>query len=107
MKKLEDMEKKMLEWQSGIRILYKDLQTTHNWTDKQVWKELEIEVRRICPVSEFGADDLAWCREILTSKRDITLWEAVRLTIRFKHSTPLLDAINNLKNSKFIDEKRL
>ena len=42
-------------------------------------------------------DDLAWTREILTSKRDITLWEAVRLTIRFRNSTPLLDALGNLR----------
>ena len=103
MKKLKNMEKKMVEWQSGIRILYKDLQTTHNWTDKQVWTELEKEIRRICPVSEFGEDDLMWCKEILTLERDITLWEAVRLAIRFKHSTPLLDAINNLRFSKFAD----
>ena len=97
------MEKKMVEWQNGIRILYKDLQTFHEWSDDKVWKELENEIRRICPESEYGEDDLAWTRELLTSKRNITLWEAVRLAIRFKHSTPLLDAINNLKNSKFID----
>ena len=99
MNKFESMEKKMVEWQTGIRILYKDLQTTYNWTDEKVWNELEKEIRRICPLSEYGEDDLAWTRELLTSKRNVTLWEAVRLTIRFKHSTPLLDAINNLKNS--------
>ncbi len=103
MDKFESMEKKMVEWQTGIRILYKDLQTTYNWTDEKVWNELEKEIRRICPLSEYGEDDLAWTRELLTSKRNVTLWEAVRLTIRFKHSTPLLDAINNLKNSEFQD----
>ena len=103
MNKFEFMEKRMVEWQTGIRILYKDLQKTHNWTDEKVWNELEKEIRRICPLSEYGEDDLAWTREVLTSKRDVTLWEAIRLTIRFKHSTPLLDAINNLKNSKFTD----
>ena len=97
MNKLEKMEKKMVEWQTGIRILYKDLQTTYNWTDEKVWNELEKEIRRICPLSEYGEDDLAWTREVLTSKRNITLWEAVRLTIRFKHSTPLLDALGNLR----------
>ena len=97
MGKFLDMENKMVEWQNGIRILYKDLQTFHEWSDDKVWKELENEIRRICPESEYGEDDLAWTRELLTSKRNITLWEAVRLTIRFKHSTPLLDAINNLR----------
>ena len=101
MKSLKKMEKKMVEWQNGIRVLYKDLQKTYNWTDEQVWKELENEIRQICPESEYGEDDLAWTREVLTSKRDITLWEAVRLIIRFKHTTPLLDAINNLRYSKF------
>tara|TARA_B100000900_G_scaffold397433_1_gene397766 strand:+ start:214 stop:525 length:312 start_codon:yes stop_codon:yes gene_type:complete len=103
MNKFEFMEKRMVEWQTGIRILYKDLQKTHNWTDEKVWNELEKEIRRICPLSEYGEDDLAWTREVLTSKRNVTLWEAVRLTIRFKHSTPLLDAISNLKNLKCKD----
>ena len=97
MNKFQKMEKRMHEWQSGIRILYKDLQTISNWTDEQVWKELENEIKRITPEGQFGEDDLAWTREILTSKRDVTLWEAVRLTIRFKHSTPLLDALGNLR----------
>ena len=98
MKKLKDMEKKMVEWQNGIRILYKDLQAFHAWSDDKVWEELEKEIRRTCPESEYGEDDLAWTQELLTSKRDVTLWEAIRLTIRFKHSTPLLDAINNLRH---------
>ncbi len=97
MNKFEKIEKRMNEWQSGIRILYKDVQKIHNWTDDHVWKELENEIIRITPEGQFGEDDLAWAREILTSKRDITLWEAVRLTIRFKHSTPLLDALGNLR----------
>lgn len=100
MQKLKIFEKQMLEWQSGVRILYKDLQKFHNWTDEQVWEELKNEIRRICLESEYGEDDLAWTRELLTSKRDINLWEALRLTIRFKHSTPLLDALNNLRYIK-------
>ena len=90
-------EAQMNLWQEGVRALYKDLQEFHNWTDEQVWKELENEIKRITPEGQFGEDDLAWTREILTSKRDVTLWEAVRLTIRFKHSTPLLDALGNLR----------
>ena len=97
------MEEKMVQWQNGIRILYKDLQRTKNWTDERVWKEVEKEIRRICPESEYGEDDLAWTREVLTSKRDVTLWEAVRLSIRFRHSTPLLDALNNLRYIKTKD----
>ena len=101
--KSQIFEKQMFEWQSGVRILYKDLQQFHNWTDDQVWEELKSEIRRICSESEYGEDDLAWTKELLTSKRDITLWEAVRLTIRFKYSTPLLDALNNLRHIKHKD----
>ena len=97
MNQLNKMEKKMLEWQTGVRILYKDLQKNHNWTEEEAWNELEKEIRRIGPEADMGEDDFPWIREILTSKRDIKLWEAVRLLIRFKHSTPLLDAIYNLK----------
>ena len=38
MNKFEKIEKRMNEWQSGIRILYKDVQKIHNWTDDHVWK---------------------------------------------------------------------
>ncbi len=98
MSQFKEIEKRMNEWQSGIRTLYKDVQTIHSWTDEHVWGELENEIKRITPEGEFGEDDLAWTREILTSKRDITLWEAVRLAIRFKNSTPLLDALGNLRD---------
>ena len=47
MNKFEKMEKKMDEWQSGIRVLYKDIQTIFNWTDEQVWKELENEIKEL------------------------------------------------------------
>ena len=97
MNKIKEIEKRMNVWQSGVRTLYKDVQTFHSWTDEHVWGELENEIKRITPEGEFGEDDLAWTREILTSKRDITLWEAVRLLIRFKNSTPLLDALDNLR----------
>ena len=96
---LKDIEVKMVEWQDGIRVLYKDLQEFHKWNDDKVWFELEAELKRICPEGDFGEDDLAWIREILTFKRDISVWEAVRLAIRFHDRTPLLDAFNNLRNS--------
>ena len=95
---LENIEEKMNEWQDGIRVLYKELQEFHNWSDDKVWEELKKELKRISSEADFGEDDLAFTKEILTSKRDIKLWEAVRLAKRFKHRTPLLDAFANLRN---------
>ena len=97
MRIFKEIEEKMIKWQSGVRIFYKDLQSINNWTDEQVWKEVENELKRITTKGKFGEDDLAWLREIITSKREITLWEAVRMYERFKHETPLLDAIKNLR----------
>ena len=91
------IEVKMEEWQNGIRFLYEDIQTFHNWTEEKAWKELEFELLNNVPGNQFGEDDLAFVRAILVSERDITLWEAVRLMIRFRHSTPLLDALENLR----------
>ncbi len=45
----------------------------------------------------FGSDDLDWVRAIVTSKKDITLTDSKRMYERFKHKTPLLDAIKNLR----------
>ena len=97
---IKKIELNMVEWQDGIRILYKDLQDFYCWSDDKVWSEVEAELKRIAHAGEFGEDDFAWVREILTFKRDVTFWEAVRLSLRFKNKTPLLDAINNLRFSK-------
>ena len=96
---IKEIEIKMNEWQHGVRLLYRDLQEFHDWSDDKVWNEVEAELKRICTVGQFGEDDLAWTREVLTSRRDVNLWEAVRLSMRFKNQTPLLDAMHNLKNS--------
>ena len=96
---LKNIEDVMVEWQDGIRVLYKDLQEFHNWNEDKVWFELEAELKRICPEGDFGEDDLASIREILTFKRDVSKWEAVRLAMRFPNKTPLLDALNNLRNT--------
>ena len=89
-------EAQMNLWQEGVRALYKDLQEFHKWTDEQVWKELENEMIKNSKGS-FGSDDLDWVRAIVTSKKDIKLTEAKRMYERFKHKTPLLDAIKNLR----------
>ena len=96
---LKRIEVNMIEWQNGVRVLYKDLQSHHNWSDDQVWAKVEDELKRICTKGEYGQDDLAWTRELLTSERDVKLWEAIRLSIRFTNKTPLLDALCNLRYS--------
>ena len=98
MNPLEKFEDKMNEWQDGIRVLYKELQEFNNWSDDKVWEELVKELKRITAGGDFGEDDLIFTKEVLTSKRDIKLWEAVRLARRFKNRTPLLDALANLRN---------
>ena len=89
-------EAQMNLWQEGVRALYKDLQEFHKWSDDKVWLEVETEMIKNAKGS-FGSDDLDWVRAILTLKKDITLTEAKRMYERFKHETPLLDAIENLR----------
>ena len=36
----------MLEWQSGIRILYKDLQKSNGWNNEEAWEEVKTELIR-------------------------------------------------------------
>ena len=95
------MEEKVFEaqmnlWQEGVRALYKDLQEFHKWSDNKVWLEVETEMIKNSK-GNFGSDDLDWVRAIVTSKKDITLTEAKRMYERFKHKTPLLDAMKNLR----------
>ena len=44
LKKIED---KLLEWQRGVRILYKDLQVSNELSDDKVWLEVKNELIRI------------------------------------------------------------
>ena len=89
-------EAQMNLWQEGVRALYKDLQEFHKWSDNKVWLEVETEMIKNSK-GNFGSDDLDWVRAIVTSKKDITLTEAKRMYERFKHKTPLLDDIKNLR----------
>ena len=95
------MEEKVFEnrmnfWQKSIRYLYKDLQDFHKWSDDKVWLEVKNEIIKNSK-GNIGSDDLDWIQAILTLKKDITLSEAKRMYERFKHQTPLLDAIKNLR----------
>ena len=94
---LNKIELMMIEWQTGVRILYEDLQKSHKWSNDKVWNEVSRELKRISQEGDFGEDDLICLKEVITAKRDIKLWEAVRLAIRFQNKTPLLDAIKNLQ----------
>ena len=89
-------EKRMNFWQKAIRYLYKDLQEFHKWSDDKVWLELKNEIIKNSK-GNIGSDDLDWIQAILTLKKNITLSEAKRMYERFKHETPLLDAIKNLR----------
>ena len=104
MTKFEFMEKKMVEWQTGIRILYKDLQKTYNWTDDKVWNELEKEIRRICPLSEYGEDDLAsdwtdaevswlWTLNFFISTAIVALYGVIVSKFRFRLLVPTMYGI--------------
>ena len=92
----EVFEKRMNFWQKSVRVLYKDLQEFHKWSDDKVWLELENELKKNSK-GNFGSDDLDWLKAILTLKKDITLSEANRMYERFRHETPLLDAMKNLR----------
>ena len=93
---LKKDEEKMSEWQRGIRILYKDLQASNGWSDDEIWAKVKTELLRNSK-GKVGCDDLDWIKPILRAEKDITIFEAQRMFQRFKYSTPLLDALENLK----------
>ena len=82
-KKIED---KLLEWQRGVRILFKDLQVSNELSDDKVWLEVKNELIRISNVM-VGIQDLDWIKLILRLEKDITIFEAQRMYQRFKYST--------------------
>tara|TARA_B100000902_G_scaffold251957_1_gene238385 strand:- start:451 stop:822 length:372 start_codon:yes stop_codon:yes gene_type:complete len=89
LKKIED---KLLEWQRGVRILFKDLQVSNELSDDKVLLEVKNELIRISNVM-VGIQDLDWIKLILRLEKDITIFEAQRMYQRFKYSTFLLDVI--------------
>ena len=83
LKKIED---KLLEWQRGVRILFKDLQVSNELSDDKVLLEVKNELIRISNVM-VGIQDLDWIKLILRLEKDITIFEAQRMYQRFKYST--------------------
>ena len=89
-------ETRMNFWQKAVRYLFKDLQEFHKWSYQKVLLEVENEMIKNSE-GNIGSDDLDGIQAILTLRKDITLSEAKRMYESFKHETPLLDAIQNLR----------
>ena len=92
-KKLESL---MNFWQKGIRFAYKELQEFNKWSDDEIWLKVEAEMMRNSK-GDLGPDDLEWIKAIVTSKKDVTLSEVLRMKKRFKNQTPLQEAIKSLR----------
>tara|TARA_Y100000813_G_scaffold159732_1_gene120026 strand:+ start:447 stop:746 length:300 start_codon:yes stop_codon:yes gene_type:complete len=91
-KNVEDVKK----WYLGIQAIFKHVQLCNNWSKQEAWDKLKIELINAVGEEEFVPDDLEWVKGLLLNGREPTTEEALRVSKRYRDSTPLIDSLAKL-----------
>ena len=86
----------VIKWYEGIQTIFKYLQVSNNWTQQEAWDKLKIELIKEVGEEEFIPDDLEWVRGLLLHGKRPTTQEAIRVSKRYRNSTPLIDSLAKL-----------
>ena len=92
---LENQEA-VTKWYVGIQTIFKHLQEVNNWSKQEAWDKLEIELIKSVGEGELIPDDLDWVKGLLLHGKITTTEEAIRVSQRYRNSTPLIDSLAKL-----------
>ena len=92
---LENQEA-VTKWYVGIQTIFKHLQEVNNWSKQEAWDKLEIELIKSVGEGELIPDDLEWVKGLLLHGKITTTEEAIRVSQRYRNSTPLIDSLAKL-----------
>ena len=84
------------KWYEGIQTIFKHLQVSNKWSKQEAWDKLKIELINAVGEGEFIPDDLEWVRGLLLYGKKPTTEEAMRVSKRYRNSTPLIDSLAKL-----------
>ena len=84
------------KWYLGIQTIFKHVQKTNNWSKQEAWDKLEVELINSVGEGELVPDDLDWVRGLLLFGKEPSTEEALRVSKRYRNSTPLIDSLAKL-----------
>ena len=93
---LLENEEAVIKWYVGIQTIFKHLQEVNNWSKEEAWDKLELELIKSVGERELIPDDLDWVKGLLLHGKITTTEEAIRVSQRYRDSTPLLDSLAKL-----------
>ena len=93
---LLETEEAVSKWYVGIQTIFKHLQEVNNWSKQEAWDKLEIELIKAVGEGELIRDDLEWVKGLLVHGKITTTEEALRVSQRYRNSTPLIDSLAKL-----------
>ena len=93
---LLENEEAVIKWYVGIQTIFKHLQEVNSWSKQEAWDKLEIELIKSVGEGELIPDDLEWVKGLLLHGKITTTEEAIRVSQRYRDSTPLLDSLAKL-----------
>ncbi len=93
---LLENEEAVTKWYVGIQTIFKHLQEVNNWSKQEAWDKLEIELIKSVGEGELIPDDLDWVKGLLLHGKITTTEEAIRVSQRYRNSTPLIDSLAKL-----------
>ena len=93
---LLENEEAVTKWYVGIQTIFKHLQEVNNWSKQEAWDKLEIELINSVGEGELIPDDLEWVKGLLLHGKITTTEEAIRVSQRYRNSTPLIDSLAKL-----------
>ena len=93
---LLENEAAVKKWYVGIQTIFKHLQEVNNWSKQEAWDKLEIELIKSVGEGELIPDDLDWVKGLLLHGKITTTEEAIRVSQRYRNSTPLIDSLAKL-----------
>jgi|TARA_B100000085_G_scaffold270559_1_gene283097 hypothetical protein len=93
---LLENEDAVIKWYVGIQTIFNHLQEVNNWSKQEAWDKLEIELIKAVGEGELIFDDLEWVRGLLLHGKTTTTEEAIRVSQRYRNSTPLIDSLAKL-----------
>ena len=81
------------KWYLGVKTIFEHIQICNNWSKQETWDKLEIELINAVEEGDFVPDDLEWIRGLLLYGKEPNTEEALRVSLRYPDSTPLIDAL--------------
>ena len=91
--KIKDQVRK---WYLGIKTIFEHIQACNNWSKQEAWDKLKTELISSVDEGDFVPDDLEWVRGLLLNDNEPTTEEALRVSLRYPDSTPLIDCLAKL-----------